>query len=539
MKKIIALLLVLVLAVSCFVGCEKAPADDTKAPVTPTGDNNTPDDTTAAPVVEDRFDGKHDIVEVTVVIRNDPQPDDLQVVTAMNKILAERYNLKLNLIAVPPAEYQDRITLMMTSGETWDWCYTASWTNNYFDRAAMGAYYDLFQLKDTESWKELMEVYPEGWYNNAIIDGQLFGIPNYQIEYSPTALFIQKDLAEKYNLPYGNLDNIWDVTDPEFYAWCLRVAEGEPDMYVMRPTGTWMGAVRIPGDDYVTYAGYNGAGFVTDVDSKEFKVYHWNEKIYEEIVKQRMGMLKLIEDGIIREDVYTMGDDSADYKAGKYAFWVGTGKPGGEAETSAAMGEEYIQIYVGSKDGGAPVYARTATGGLSTVLGMNYASKDPEAALEFLKVIWTDVDLYNMFCHGLEGEHYTKVSENRVEPIADSGYSRSGYGWGFGNQFNMWLIPGQADDVWEQTIKMNSEALPINTPGFRPSEEAVQAEIGALRTVDAEYNLQWLNCKTEDEVRAWLDEYIAKQKEAGMDAIVDNLQAELDKYLEANGIEKG
>ena len=536
MKKIIALLLVLVLAVSCFVGCVKAPADDTKAPVTPTGNNNTPDDTTAAPVVEDRFDGKHEIVEVTVVIRNDPQPDDLQVVAAMNKILAERYNLKLNLKAVPAAEYQDRITLMMTSGETWDWCYTASWTNNYYDRAEMGAFYDLYELQDTESWKELMEVYPEGWYNNAIIDGQLFGIPNYQIEYSPTSLYVQKDLAEKYDLPYKNMDAIWDVSDPEFHAWCLRVKEGEPDMYIMRPTGTWMGAIRIP---FPSYSGYNGAGFYASPDNTEFEVFWYNEENFEGLVQQRLGMLKLIEDGIIREDVYTMGDDSADYKAGKYAFWVGTGKPGGEAEVGASMGEEYIQIYVGSKDGGAPEYYRTATGGMTTVLGMNYASKDPEAALEFLKVMWTDVDLYNMFVHGIEGEHYTKVGDFRVEPIADSGYSRSGYAWGFGNQFNAWLIPGQADDVWEQTIKMNSEALPINTPGFRPSTADVAAEIGAIRTVDSEYSLQWLNCKNEDEVRAWLTEYIAKQKEAGAAAIMEGLQAELDKYLEANGIEKG
>lgn len=531
MKKIIALLLVLALAVSCFVGCEKTPADDTKAPVTPTGDNNTPDDTTAAPVVEDRFDGKHDIVEVTVVIRNDPQKDDLLVVSEMNKILAERYNLKLNLKAVPAAEYQDRITLMMTSGETWDWCYTASWTNNFYDRAEMGAFYDLYQLKDTESWKELMEVYPEGWYDNAVIDGQLFGIPNYQIEYSPTALYIRKDMAEKYDLPYKNLDAIWDLTDPEFYAWMLRVKEGEPDLYIYRPTGTWMGGIRV--SDGKSYAGYNGANYCTTV-GEETVAFFANEVNYESIIKQRLGMLKLIEDGIIREDVYTMGDDSADYKAGKYVLWAGTAKPGGEAEIAASMGREYIQMYVGSRDGGAPEYSRTPTGGMTTVLGMNYASKDPEAALEFLKVIWTDVDLYNMFCHGIEGKHYNKVGENRVEPIADSGYSRSGYGWGFGNQFNMWLIPGQADDVWEQTIKMNSEAQPINTPGFRPSTAAVAAEIGACKTVDAEYNLQWLTCKNEAELREWLTEYNAKLKEAGVMKIVENLQAELDKYWETH-----
>ena len=537
MKKIIALLLVLVLAVSCFVGCVKAPADDTKAPVTPTGNNNTPDDTTAAPVVEDRFDGKHEIVEVTVVIRNDPQPDDLQVVAAMNKILAERYNLKLNLKAVPAAEYQDRITLMMTSGETWDWCYTASWTNNYYDRAEMGAFYDLYELQDTESWKELMEVYPEGWYNNAIIDGQLFGIPNYQIEYSPTSFYIRKDMAEKYDLPYENLDSVWDIFDEELYAWLLRVKEGEPDLYMFRPTGTWMGAVQIE-DPNGGSAGYNFADYYYN-DTTEYRVFFGQEENFELIIEDRLGMLKLIEDGIIREDVYTMGDDSADHKARKYVMWAGTGKPGGEVETGASLGGEYIQLYTGSKDGNPPEYYRTATGGMTTVLGMNYASKDPEAALEFLKVMWTDIDLYNMFIFGIEGEHYNKVGENRVELIADSGYNRSGYAWGFGNQFNAWLMPGQADDVWEQTIEMNSNAKPINIPGFRNSTSAVAAEIGAVNTVNAEYSLQWINCKNEEELRAWLTEFNQKLKEAGVMKIVENLQAEMDKYLEANGIEKG
>jgi putative aldouronate transport system substrate-binding protein len=526
MKKIIALLLVLALAVSCFVGCEKTPADDTKAPVTPTGDN-TPDDTTAEPVVEDRFDGKHEIVEVTVVIRNAPQPDDLQVVAAMNKILAERYNLKLNLKAIPDAEYQDRITLMMTSGETWDWCYTASWTNNYWDRAEMGAFYDLYQLKDTESWKELMEVYPEGWYDNAVVDGQLFGLPNYQIEYSPSAYFIQKEYADKYNLPYKNGDYVpTDVYDPEFYAWMERVKEGEPDMMIIRPAASWMGAVKTASP---AASVWNEAGLDYD-DTTDYKVYNYNKENKETELDRYEKMLKLIQDGFIREDAYTMGDDTADYKALKYVMDIGTGKPGGDVDRSVSMGTEYIQVYRGNGD-----YYRTATGGMTTVLGMNYASKDPEAALEFLKVMWTDVDLYNMFVHGLEGEHYTKVGENRVEPIADSGYSRSGYAWGFGNQFNAWLLPGQADDVWEQTIKMNSDAKPINVPGLRISTANVATEVGAVKTVKAEYEKQWMTCKDRAELEKWYDTFMQKLEEAGVDAIIADVQTQVDAWRTANG----
>lgn len=528
MKKIIALLLVLVMAVSCFVGCEKAPVDDTKAPVTPTGDN-TPDDTTAAPTeVEDRFDGKHDIVEVTVVIRDDPKEDDAQVVAAMNEILAERYNLKLNLIAIPGAEYEDRMTLMMTSNETWDWCYTASWTNNYYDRVSMGAYYDLNELMDTQIWADLMELYPEGWYDNAVIDGHLYGLPNYQIEYSPNAVFVQKSLADKYELPYKDGDTIHDLTDPEFYAWMKRVQEGESDMYIIRPKGSWMGAVI---KDVSKASEYYDASI--EIDDMSYTVgFEW-ERGREEKLDYYEKMLGFLQEGLFRPDTYTLTDDSADYKALRYACWIGTGKPGGSVSASASMGTDIIQIYM--NDG---VYYRTAEGGMTTVLGMNYASKDPEAALKFLYAMWADEDLYNMFVHGIEGEHYKKVGEKRVEPIADSGYSRSGYAWGFGNSFNAWLVPGQADTVWEESIAMNNAAKTINIPGFVFSSANVETEIGNRSTVNAEYKNQWMLCKDRAELEEWYDTYCEKLIEAGIMNIVEDVQKQIDAYCEANGITK-
>lgn len=525
MKKIIALLLVLVLAVSCFAGCVTNQPEDTKDTKPVDTKDTTPVDTTPTES-DDPFDGTHEVVEVTVVIRNAPQEDDEQVVAAMNEILEERYNLRLNLIAVADAEYQDRITLMMTGNETWDWCYTASWTNNYWDRVSMGAFYDLNELMDTEIWAELMEVYPEGWYDNAIVDGHLYGIPNYQIEYSPTAVFVQKDLADKYELAYKNGDTITDVYDKDFYAWMERVRDGEPDTWVLRANaGSWAGAVMKE-----TPAGSNWNGAYLNYDDNDYNVYWGMKENKETELDYYEKMIALIKDGFIREDVYTVTDDNADYKAGRYACWFSTGKPGGEVELSASMGEEYIMIYL--NDG---VYYRTATGGLTTVLGMNYASKNPEAALKFLTVMWKDVDLYNMFVHGLEGEHYKKVGENRVEPIADSGYSRSGYAWGFGNQFNAWLIPGQADDVWEQTIAMNTAAKPINVPGIRIAYTNVETEVGQYKTVTSEYSKQWMTCKDRAELEKWYDEYLTKQEEAGIEDIVAEVQAQIDAYCAANG----
>ena len=98
MKKLIALLLALVLVVSCFAGCDNnAPVDpDTDTPSN--NENPAPDGTDEAPAVsDDPFDGTHDIVEVTWCINGDPQAEDEAVLAAVNKLLEERYNLHLNL----------------------------------------------------------------------------------------------------------------------------------------------------------------------------------------------------------------------------------------------------------------------------------------------------------------------------------------------------------------------------------------------------------------------------------------------------------
>lgn len=522
MKKIIALLLVLVLAVSCIVGCAPAAPVDTKDTTPADTKATTPKDT--EPVeVEDRFDGTHEIVEVTLATRTDPQTDDWQVITQMNKLLEERYNLHLNLIAVPSAEYNDRMTLMMTSGEEWDLCFTSPNMNKYSDRVAMGAFYDLNELMDSPVWEELMEVYPEGIYDNAIVDGHLYALPNYQILYSPNALFIQKDLADKYGLSYKTGDTVKDVRDPEIWKFLESVRDNEEDIWPLRKGGSWMGYI-INDAKYTTFSSVAGVSY----SDPNFEVVRYmDDPAFLEYYKD---MNMLFREGMFREDALLVNDDTSDFKLNRYAIHCGTGKPGGDVDTSNQMGEEYIMVYLDNGE----IY-RAVGGGMATMTAINYASKDPEAALKFLTVMWKDKEIYNMFLYGLEGEHHIKVGENRVELIPDSGYNRSGFGWGIGSQFNAWLLPGQADDVWEQTDAMNRSAKPVNLAGFVYSQANVETEVANIKTAQAEYGNLWLTCETDAELDEWYKKYRNAVEAGGVQAIIDDVEEQIAAWRKANG----
>lgn len=58
----------------------------------------------------------------------------------------------------------------------------------------------------------------------------------------------------------------------------------------------------------------------------------------------------------------------------------------------------------------------------------------------------------------------------------------------FGNQFNSMIMKGQEATVWEDTEKMNNEALKSPMLGFVPNTDPVTNELANLSSVGGEFN---------------------------------------------------
>jgi putative aldouronate transport system substrate-binding protein len=84
----------------------------------------------------------------------------------------------------------------------------------------------------------------------------------------------------------------------------------------------------------------------------------------------------------------------------------------------------------------------------ATMNAISASSKNPEKAIKLLEVLNIDKEIFNLLCFGIEGEHYKKAGDNRIEKINDK--YKFTTAWMFGNQFNAYLTPEQTDDVWEK-----------------------------------------------------------------------------------------
>ncbi|MDR2157101.1 MAG: DUF3502 domain-containing protein [Clostridiales Family XIII bacterium] len=164
--------------------------------------------------------------------------------------------------------------------------------------------------------------------------------------------------------------------------------------------------------------------------------------------------------------------------------------------------------------------------------GVSATSENPIRAIKFIELLNTDKELYNLICYGVEGQHYRKTGENRIEPIIDSGYAVN-IAWEFGDQFNSYLLPGYPDDVWEQTDGINDGAEYSPIVGFVFDPEPVRVEISNCEAVFTEFWYPLVSGVYQEKTDERLAAFLSRLKESGADKIIGEMQKQLDAWKAA------
>ena len=95
-----------------------------------------------------------------------------------NAIIEEEIGAHLNLILIDGSQYQEKMNLMINTGDAWDLCFTASWLD-FYSHANKGAYADLTELLP-ELAPETYSRIPEGLWQGVTVDGKIVASVNYQ-----------------------------------------------------------------------------------------------------------------------------------------------------------------------------------------------------------------------------------------------------------------------------------------------------------------------------------------------------------------------
>lgn len=454
------------------------------------------------------------------VIGDKPAAHD-KVMEKANEIIEPAIGMKLDLQYIDSASFTEKMKLKMASKESYDLTFTG-YVNNYQTAVSMGGLYDITELiKETG----LDEVIEDFYLETASIDGKIYGIPNIQVVSNPNDIEILQSVAEECGVvdllaAIEEKSNISSTIDDLREAAALydemfaKIKEKRPDLYTYNPGSfpfstpiyeSLTGGIAIRKDGTSTK-------FVNICETEEWKLsvqktHEWYEK------------------GYIRSDIASNGNSYTTEERPQIAVVSGTWKPGQEIIQEGQWGEPCLHAKMNQ-----PYVGRTSA--LATMVSVGANSKHPKEAVELIKLMNTNKDLFNLICWGIEGEHYTKNEDGTVKMIENSGYYNIGpYAWKYGNQFNGYVQEGQPADVWEQTRAMNDEAVKSPLLGFVIDTTPIDTELANVTNVESEYKAK-RDFGTED-MSVWYDEFMSKMKQAGIDKVMEEYQRQYDEWLAA------
>ena len=446
-----------------------------------------------------------------------PQNDQQKVYDEFNRILLDRYNMTIDFKPVGWGDYDQKMQVMIAAGEEFDICYTANWINNYSQNVAKGAFVALDDLLP-EYAPNLYKSLPEAAWNAVKIKGQIYASINQQTATKMNAIAFPKSLVEKYNFDVNSVKKLEDL-EP-FLAAVKKGESGVIPLGAFNEPGTLLSYVK----EYLGFEEVAGGAVPGVIRLNESKPKVINQFASEEFKKWIYLMRDWYKKGYIKDDALAITDINPNLASGGVgASFMGNYAPGAEADTAARWGYPIVVAKL------TKPYAMTANY-RGTMFGVSVTSKHPVEAVKFLEILNTDKELYNMICYGIEGVHYNKKEGEYIEPIADSGYAPSTT-WEFGEVFNAYLLPGQPEDVWQQTRDMNKSAVVSPVMGFSFDPSPVQSEIAQCVSVRQEFlPALELGVMPPDEL---LPEFLQKLETAGAQTIIDEAQRQIDAWMAA------
>ncbi|QGQ94614.1 extracellular solute-binding protein [Paenibacillus psychroresistens] len=521
MKRRFSLLsLVLLLAISIVAaGCSKkateTPSDAPKASDAAVV-TAAPAAATDAPAVTEAPKSEES-VEIQLMYPGTPQKDVALVEAEANKYLKDKINVTLKLNAVDWGQWDNKLNLMIASGEKSDIIFTAAW-QRYAINVAKGAFLDLGPLIDKNAPEIRTELDP-AFLEGSKINGKNYGIPTNKELAATRGVLYRKDLVEKYNLDVASVKT-WADLEPLLKV----IKDKEPGITPFFTTSTGNGVFDSLDWDALGDGAIPGVISKTGTSTKILNQLETPE--YLAVMKMTRAWFKA---GLINRDAATSTVTVQDQaKAGKVFMWAEGLKPGKAAESEG---------YVGFKLGQIDLTSPTITTGDASgaMLAISKSSKNPDKAMQVIGLLHSDKFLNNLINYGIENVHYVKKSENIIDVAPGIDPKAHPYNpgaqWELGNQFLNYLMSNENPQKWDLFKEFNAKGVKSPGLGFSFDADPVKSEIAAVANIGKQFEAAIRTGSVEPEAK--IAEFLKKTKAAGVDKIIAEKQKQFDAFLAA------
>ena len=457
-----------------------------------------------------------EVAELTWYQVGDTQKDAQLVLDEVNKYTTEKIGVKLNIINVGWGDYNQKMQVVINTGDKWDLCFTCSWANDYLQNAQKGAFLEIDDML-TKEGAEMYEAIDPRFWEAAKVGGKTYGVPSEkEIGNNPMWVFA-KEYVEKYNIPYEDIHTLEDLE-----PWLAAIKENEPDVVPLYLTKdytapTYMDKIQDPvGIEY------------GDADLTVQNVFE-TEKMKSTLDTMR----KYYNAGYINKDAATASDD----KSVKRFVTKGDGQPYAEIIWSKDLGYEVVASQIMDTQ----ITNASARGALTAI---NKNSEHPEKAMELLNLINTDQYLRNLLNYGIEGVHYEKVEVEEAElkevegkpyiydckvkldPARSKDYSVP-Y-WVQGGLFNTYVLDSEPIDKWAIFKEFNDASEEAPSFGFDFDLSNVSTQVAGFLNVRDEFGKSLYTGSVEPE--EYLPQLQKKMEATGIQDVIVEMQNQIDEW---------
>ncbi|MFC4778710.1 DUF3502 domain-containing protein [Paenibacillus sp. GCM10023252] len=484
------------------------------------GENVTPSSSANASTTAPSAEPAPELEEVKlkfVFIGPGEQKDMDTVETEVNNILKEKINATVDLQIIDFGSYSDRLNTMSAAGEEVDVVWTSNWAFPYKENVNKGAFIALDELIDKAA-PELRTALPARVLEAAKVNGKIYAIPNYQLNFQREGFGIREDLVTRNNIDLKTVKTFEDLA-----PILETVKKSDPNVipYAMDNRGIFGELQRSIGLQQVQTGDIKVAAVKWDDPS--LKVVNVFET---EAYKQHLQTVRdYYKKGYINQDAPTAKDLQAMDQAGLIGVMWGSG-----------VSETRVMLGTLGKDGKKSLSmnvtnAITDTNGFTaTMLAVSRNSKNPERALMLINLLNTDKKLYNLISWGIEGKHYTLDDQGRMKINPNGGYNPD-IKWVFGNTFNSLLKETESVEAAAADQKMNDEAEVMPLSGFSFDSAPVTTELANLKTVIDEYEVPLRTGSVDPD--KYYPIMLEKLNKAGLEKVIAEIQQQVDAWKAA------
>lgn len=437
-----------------------------------------------------------------------------KVEDAANKIIAEAgIEATLELKMIDNASYTEKMRLMSTSGEKYDLALTSSWLNPIDDNVNRGGFMELDELIDKYG-SAIKEKVDERAWDAMKYDGKTMAIPS-QNAYATTKSYVfKKDLVDKYNIDYKNINTLEDLE-----KFLKPVKENEPNI-----TPAFASQNRdIPGSENPDLTQVCAGIGWDEVNQK--LTYKYQDPV---TIDKYRKVNEYYRKGYIAQDAAIKSDYLSEVKTGKYGVVSNPGiyTEDGSKSTNA-YGYDCVESYISTT-------YMTTTSYQSTMTAISSGSKNPELAMQILNLVWENPKLSNLLAYGIEGENYTIVDNSNPDMPVISVKSGDEQTWGIshnniGPLFDQWGSEWNSREAIESIMETNQNAKTSGLYGFRLDKEPIKSELVQLSSIITEVNQIFYTGSMTD-FDAYVDEVNARLKAAGIEEVYNEVQKQIDAW---------